>query len=201
MKNALFLFCLLFALRVSVCGASEPNALRNKMTHDTIVQGYACGRGDAWFYPDGSLNECRLARPTSLGDLRIPRGSIIDLWPDGAAHYLMLPRPTVLAGYRVRGGNRRGLSRGATTGFYHSGELRSIYLVGNQLIQGVPCRGGSWNTLTDPAGAQNVVEFYNDGSLESCKLARDFSGFRSGERISLPHLTGSPDISKTGAAQ
>ena len=201
MKNGRLLVCLLFALRVGVCGASEPNALHNKITHDTTVQGYACARGDAWFYPDGSLNECRLAQPTAVGDLRIPRGSIIDVWPDGAARYLMLPRATLLAGYRVRGGNRMGISRGAITAFYRSGELRSIYLVRNQAIQGVPCRGGFWNTLNDPIGAENVVEFYNDGKLESCRLARDFSGFRSGERIVLPHLAPWPDVVKTEASQ
>ncbi|HEX4308461.1 MAG TPA: hypothetical protein VHZ25_00470 [Acidobacteriaceae bacterium] len=201
MKKVLLFFCLLFVLRVSVCTAAEPNALRNTISRDTAVQGYACARGDAWFYPDGSLNECRLAQPTALGDLRIPRGSIIDLWPDGAAHYLMLPHPTLLAGYRVRGGNRMALSRGAATAFYRGGELRTISLAHNQVIQGVPCRGGAWNTLTDPTGSQNVVEFYSDGKLESCKLAHDFSGFRTGERIVLPRLVLSQDITKTEAAQ
>lgn len=189
MKSVL-LICLFFSLCTGVCTASEPNALRYQIPHDTTIQGYPCSRGEAWFYPDGSLNQCTLSRPAAIGsDLRVPRGAVIELWPSGAAHYLMLQHPGVLAGYRVRGSTRHGLSRGATTSFYRTGELRSFYLVSTQTIQGIPCRGGAWDTLTDPTGGENMVEFYRDGKLESCKLSRDFSGFRAGQRIVLPRLT------------
>jgi hypothetical protein len=188
------LVSLLFSLCAGVCSASEPNALRNKVARDTTIQGYPCAKGEAWFYPDGSLNQCTLSRPAAIGgDLSVPRGSVIELWPDGAAHYLMLQHPTVLAGYRVRGGTRVGFSRGATTAFYSTGELRSFYLVSSQTIQGIPCRGGVWNTYTDPTGGASMVEFYRDGKLESCKLSRGFAGFDAGQRITLPHLTVASD--------
>ncbi|HVT99430.1 MAG TPA: hypothetical protein VHE33_18145 [Acidobacteriaceae bacterium] len=190
MKSSLLLgllFLLLPGARVS--SASAPNALRNRISHDTVIQGYPCARGETWFYPDGSLNQCRLSHSATLGDLRVPGGSLVEFWSNGAAHYLMLQRPAVLAGHKVRGGTRWGLSRGATTTFYGTGELRSFYLVRNESVQNVPCRGGSWNTYTDPTGGQTVVELYRDGSLASCKLSRDYAGFRSGQRIILPHLT------------
>lgn len=197
----LLLLCLLLAAAVSAASASEPNAVRDKVLHNTTIQGFPCARGAAWFYPDGSLNQCTLAQPAALGDLRVPRGSVVELWPNGEAHYLTLPRATVLAGYRVRGADRLSLSRGATTAFYRTGELHSLYLTGNQAVHGIPCHGGAWNTFTDPAGNQNVVEFYPDGSLESCQLSRDFSGFRTGQRIVLPHPASPADSANTHPAQ
>lgn len=185
MKSATLLFCLLFA---SAAHAFAPNALRDRIAHDTIIQGHPCAKGEAWFYPDGSLNQCTLARPAEVGDIRVPSRSLIELWPDGAAQYVTFRHPTVIAGYHVRGGSRLGFARGATAAFYRNGNLRSIFLIANQTIQGVPCRGGSWNTFTDPLGGGNLVEFYEDGKLASCKLTRDYSGFRSGERLVLPHL-------------
>src|SRR5579863_9840141 len=110
----LLLLCLSLPLCVSVCTASEPNALRNKITRDTTVQGYPCARGEAWFFPDGSLNQCNLSRPAAIGsDLRVPRGAVIELWPDGPAHFLLLHHSAILSGYRVRGGTQHGLARGA----------------------------------------------------------------------------------------
>jgi hypothetical protein len=188
MKNALLLLCLLSTI-FGVCFASEPNAIRDKILHDTTIQGFPCAHGIAWFYPDGALNQCTFSRPVTLGDLRVPRDSVVELWPNGAARYLMLPRPTVLDRYRVRATSRIGFARGTTTSFYRTGELRSLYLLRNQTVQTVPCSGGAWNTLSDPSGAETRVEFYPDGNLESCRLSRDFSGFRTGQRIVLPNLT------------
>jgi hypothetical protein len=187
MKQAL-LFCLFFVSSISICTAAEPNAVRDKFLRETTVQGHPCARGDAWFYPNGALNQCRISRPINLGDLRIPRGSVIELWPSGAAHYVTLSRQTVLAGYRVRGASHLGL-RGSTTTFYRNGELHSIYLVKDQTIQGVPCRGGSWNTFTDPSGNANLVDFTPDGKLQSCKLTRNYGGLKAGQRLALPSIT------------
>jgi hypothetical protein len=185
MKSAALLLCLLFA---TAAQASAPNALRNRIPHDTVIQGHPCAKGEAWFYPDGSLNQCTLARPATVGDVRVPRRSLIELWPDGAAQHVTFRHPTVVAGYHVRGSSRIGISRGITATFYRNGNLRSIYLTADQMIQGVPCHGGSWNTFTDPTGAGNLVEFYEDGKLASCKLSHDYIGFRLGERLVLPHL-------------
>jgi len=199
MRHAVLLF-VLSLLSAGTSLASEPNALYNHISHDTTIQGFPCAKGETWFYPDGSLNQCRLSRPAVLGDVRVPGGSVVEFWPNGEAHFLLLQRPMVLGGYRVRGGTRRGLSLGATTSFYNTGELRSFYLVSNESVQGVPCRGGSWNTITDPTGGDNFVEFYQDGKLESCKLSHDFSGFRAGERIAMPHFTVASE-NRTRAAQ
>jgi len=201
MKKALLLFCFVLAGGLAVSGASEPNAIRDKLGRDTTLQSFPCARGDVWFYPDGALDQCTLSRSATVGDLRIPRGSVIELWPDGGARYLVLRRAGLLAGYRVRGGTRLALVRGATTAFYRTGELRSFYLMENQAIQGVPCRGGAWNTFADPNGSENQVELYPKGSLESCTLSRGYDNFPGGRRVVLAEPGNNTEVAKTAAAQ
>jgi hypothetical protein len=184
------LFCLVFAGMVGIAAASEPNALHTRIVHDTTLQGFVCARGDVWFYPDGSLNECRLAQPSSIGGWPVPRGSVIELWPGGAARSLSLGREVVFAGYRVSGGHR-----GSLTSFDSHGRLRSFALSQDQVVQGVPCRGGSrFGAATGDSGADRV-ELYPGGGLESCRLARDFSGRRAGERMVFPDLPAVSDNS------
>jgi hypothetical protein len=187
MKTALLSALVLFTVLESVSTASEPNALRARIPRDTIIQGFPCAKGDAWFYPDGSLNQCTLSRTTVLGDLQVPRRSVIELWPNGATRHLTLPHNGVISGYRVRGGALlRGSSQDDVTAFYPSGRLRSIVLVGDQTIHGVPCGSGASTLFSDSVDGGNHVEFYEDGQLQSCKLTRDFAGQKPGQRLVLP---------------
>jgi hypothetical protein len=188
MKTALVSAVITFAVLAGVCAASEPNALRAKLPHDTIIQGVPCAKGDAWFYPDGSLNQCTLSRTTVLGDLQIPRRSVIELWPNGATRRLTLLHNAVISGYRIRGGALlgRGSSKDDVTAFYPSGRLRSIVLASNQTIQGVPCGAGTSTLFSDSIDGGNHVDFFDDGQLQSCKLTRDFGGQKAGQRLMLP---------------
>jgi hypothetical protein len=190
----------LLAVVVSVCGASEPNAIHNKLPHDTTIQGIPCFRGDAWFYPDGALNECTLSKSTPLGDVQAPRRSIVQLWPDGTPHFVALPRNTVVNGYRVMGSPHLRLSSTLVTTFYASGKVRATYLANNQIIQGVPCRGGGWISLVQPMSVGNSVEFFSDGTLESCRLARAYGGFNGGERFFAAHVT-TAEVTRARPAQ
>jgi|SRR5580700_6604580 hypothetical protein len=187
MKNAHPVVCLAFAVFVCVCAASQPNAVRNKLVRDTAIQGIPCAKGNAWFYPDGSLNQCTLSHTTILGDLQVPRSSIVELWPNGAARHLTLPHDAVIFGYRVRGAALlRDSSRDDVTAFYPSGRLRSIVLAGDQTIQGVPCGAGASTLFSDSIDGGNHVDFYQDGKLQSCNLTRDFGGQKNGQRLLLP---------------
>ncbi len=202
MKTALLTVCLTVAVAVSTCGASEPNAIRNKLDRETTIQGIPCARGDAWFYPNGALNQCTLSRPATIGDVLAPLHSVIALWPNGAPHYLTIPRSAVVGGYRVMGTPRAGSSSAVVTTFYSSGKLHSVYLVADQTIQGVPCRGGSsWNLLAEPDRDANYVEFFDDGTLQSCRLARDYNGHASGQRFFLSRVAPVQEISKGVSAQ
>jgi len=201
MKTALLPICLMCAVGVSLCLASEPNAIRNKLDHDSTIQGIPCARGDAWFYPNGALNQCTLSRSTKIGDVLAPRHSVVEVWPNGAPHYLTIPRSAMVGGYRVMG-SRAGSSSTVVSTFYSDGKLRSVYLVGDQTIEGVPCRGGSeWNLLAEPGNDSNYVEFFDDGTLESCRLAHEYGGHSSGQRFSRPRVAAAAETGKSQPAQ
>jgi hypothetical protein len=202
MKPALLAVSLVFAVAVSVCSASEPNAIRNKLEHDKTIQGVPCAKGDAWFYPDGALNQCALSRNATIGDILAPHHSVIELWPTGAPHLLRISHNATVGGYRVMGSPRTGFPADVVTTFYPSGKLRSIYLVSDQTIQGVPCRGGgAWKLLAESASDNNSIEFFNNGRLEACRLARDYAGHTRGQRLFLPYLTAAAEIDRSEPAQ
>jgi antitoxin component YwqK of YwqJK toxin-antitoxin module len=165
------------------CDTSRPAVFRRKLEHTTEIQGYSCAKGYAWFYAAGQLERCGVSRETVFGDAHVPAGSIIVLRPNGSPRYCFLSHDTLIAGYRVMGPGWLPVAEGVTTAFYPSGKLKSIYLVEDQAIQGVPCRSGQWGIFTDPFGGGNHVEFYETGKLRGCKLTRDFSGVRRGQRF------------------
>jgi len=181
-------FCLALAVFAwtAAAGAPLPHLTRRHLGRDVVIQGYPCARGYAWFYDSGSLNRCFASRSTSFGEAQIPRGSVIQLWPDGATQFAMLAHRATVAGYYVSGGSFLGPAEGAITSFYRSGKLHTAYLVHNQTIQGVPCRGSQWGLFTDSINGGNYIVLYPDGRLRACKLTRDFGGQRAGHRLTLP---------------
>lgn len=186
MRNLIFFFLLACGLLAAADAAEkQPQPTRKKLAQDTAIQGYPCQRGYAWFYQDGKLNRCTVWRATAFGEAQVPAGSIIELWPDGTTNFVMLAHDAVVDGYNGMGGGPLGPAEGAITSFYRSGRLHTIYLVADQTIQGVPCRGGQLGMLTDPINGGNFVEFYENGALRSCKLTRDFGGQKRGHRLLL----------------
>lgn len=202
MKTALLPVCLAFVVAVSLCSASEPNAIRDKLDRDRTIQGVPCAKGEAWFYPNGALDQCALSRDATIGEVLAPKHSVIELWPNGAPHHLRISHNALVGGYRVMGVPRAGFSADMVTTFYVSGKLRSVYLVSDQTVQGVPCRGGSaWKLLAERGSDSNYIEFFDDGKLESCRLAHGYSGHATGERFFLPYLAAAPETSQSEPAQ
>lgn len=164
---------------------ATPTLTRQHLPADTVIQNYPCARGYAFFYSNGHLGQCAVSRETGIGDLLIPAGSILVLSEDGQPHHVFLAHDTWLGPYHAMGGSLVGPSEGAVTGLYPSGRLRSLYMVSDATIQGVPCRGGQWGLLTDRINGGNVVVFYESGRLNSCKLTADYNGVSRGHRITL----------------
>jgi hypothetical protein len=182
--KTILLIALTCTLSVPLCAAT-PNAYRKTLAQPTVIQGYPCAKGYAWFYPGDALKSCFLAQDASFGEAKVPAGSYITLLVNGRPRFVQLVQDAPVDGYAGRGGSFLGPSEGPITALYPSGKLRSIYLVGDQAVQGVPCRGGEWGFFTDHINGGNVVEFNQDGKLHACRLTRDFNGVRSGYRITL----------------
>ena len=176
---------LLLALSLQALAAEAPDTARKHLQQNTIIQGYPCAKGYAWFFCDGHLSRCFVSEETSFGEARIPQGSVIELLPDGSTRYVMLAHNSKILDFEARGGGLLGPAEGATTDFYPNGKLRSLYLVHDQTIQGVPCRGGQWGIFTDPVNGGNFVEFYENGKLKGCKLTHDYGGQLQRHRLTL----------------
>ena len=172
--------------------ATEAQLQRKTLAQSTEIQGYQCAKGVAWFYTDGKLKECAVARDTDFGVppqrtgspgtpvlARAPAGSWINLTRDGKPDFLFLVRDTNILGYSCRGGNRLlGPTEGAMTGFYPSGKLKYCWLTADREVQGVACAGSGMFS------GKSEVDFYEDGRLKGCKLAKDYGSLKAGERFS-----------------
>ncbi|MDR3746375.1 MAG: hypothetical protein P4K80_09625 [Acidobacteriaceae bacterium] len=178
MKALFRLICFLLVL-ISAGWAQRPATHRTTLRQDTVIQGYPCAKGYAWFYADGRLERCSVSRETTFGEAKIPVQSIIVLLPEGGPKYAMLNRDTVIAGSTCRGGGLLGPSEGAMTAFYLSGKLKQCWLAGDQIVQGVPCRSGG--LFGDALG--EGVKFYESGRLNSCKLSQEFASQHRGDRF------------------
>lgn len=159
----------------------RPAVSRKTLDQPTGIQGYPCAKGYAWFYPDGQLDQCSIAREIAFGEVLVPSGSIIHLLPDGKSQYVMLSHDAPVLGYRCRGGSWLGPGEGPVTALYPSGKLKVCYLAGDQNVQGVPCMGGGF--IADVFGGGSGVYFYESGKLQRCKLSADFGELKRGEHF------------------
>jgi len=177
MKALLLLSVLIGASLLSA--DAPPESQRKHLDRPTIIQGYACASGYAWFFPDGRLTRCTVSREIDFGDTHIPEGSIVELFPDGRLRYVMMKHYTVLNGVRCSGGGPLGPAEGSITALYPSGKLMSCYLDRDEAVQGVPCAGGGfWKAIV---GHDQAVEFYENGKLKSCRLSQDFGNHKRGD--------------------
>jgi hypothetical protein len=177
-KTALCAF-LLCSLASTAWAGSKPQTHRKKLDQPAEIQGYPCAKGYAWFFADGKLANCTVARETAFGEATIPAGSWITLLPDGRPRIAQMKHDAMVAGVTCMGGSWLGPSEGAMTAFYPSGKLEGCYLAGNQTVQGVPCMNGG--IFGDGLGSG--VGFYESGKLKSCKLTKDFGAQHKGERF------------------
>jgi len=164
---------------------AEVSAQRQTLGKPREINGVACARGYAWFYPDGRLQRCTASREIAVGVAQVQRGSVIELLPDGRPGYVMMQHDAAVGEVECSGGNLLlGASEGAMTVLYPSGKLKQCWLAKNQVVQGIPCmRGGVLGLFGDGARRDGGVKFYESGKLESCTLAKDYEGKRQGDHF------------------
>jgi|GEM_PF-426463 len=155
--------------------ATETHRYRKTLAQSIEIQDYFCAKGYAWFYANGQLESCAVARETEFGVARGPAGSWITLDAAGKPRILQLVRDTQISEYKCRGGNwLLGPSEGATTAFSPSGKLKECWLAEDQDVQGIPCvRSGVFS-------GYNSLQLFESGKLRSCKLSRDYGKLRRG---------------------
>ena len=149
--------------------AQEPPLTKIQLRSVTVIDGVACaptGRASAWTFPSGTLESCPLAHDTIVGGHHIDAGTWLYFNENRLLLGAWFEQDTRLAGHVCKGTGYKGWS----VRFHPSGSLQSCFLAGEETIQGVPCRKGSfWGELT--GGVQ--VSFHDNGALESCSVARD----------------------------
>jgi len=183
MKTLLSLSVLIGASLLSA--AAPPETQRKYLDQPTVIQGYRCARGYAWFFPDGRLNRCTISWEIAIGEANLPEGSIIELTQNGSLQYVMMKRDTVVSSVRCSGGGPLDPAEGSVTVLYPSGKLKLCYPAAGQMVQGVPCAsGGFWKAIV---GHDQAVEFYENGKLKSCSLSQDFGNQKRGDSfLQLP---------------
>jgi len=179
MRKTIFVALFLYGLANSGWAAPSPHTTHKTLNKPSEIQGYPCAKGDAWFFDDGRLNRCSVAREIQFGEARVPAGSYIDLYPDGTPNFVQMSHDAPVLGMTCKGGSLLGPGEASVVAFYPSGKLKQCYLASDQVVQGVPCMNGG--LFGDGRGGG--VTFLESGKLKSCKLTRDFDAFRRGDRF------------------
>jgi hypothetical protein len=179
MKKIVVLGTLLCGLFGTGWAQSKPQTYRKTLDRAAEIQGYSCAKGYVWFFMDGRLSQCTVAKDTAVGESLVPEWSIVSLGADGKPAFVFLRQDAWIAGVKCKGGSWLGPGEGASTAFYPSGQLKECFLAGDQTVQGVPCTNGG--IFGDGLGSGAL--FYEGGKLKSCKLAKEYGGQRKGERF------------------
>ena len=96
------------------CAAAEgsgPQTERKTLDAPTVIQGYPCARGYAWFYHDGALRSCAVSKEIQFGEATAPSGSRIHLTPAGKPDFVFLSGDAKVAGHECRGGGESPCNR------------------------------------------------------------------------------------------
>jgi hypothetical protein len=170
---ALVASSLLYTTVSALAAQQRPVLELRKLTTPAVIADIPCaptGRSYAQFYPSGQLASCPLAVPTVLAGHSLPAKTWVRLAEGGGLVSVWLPQDTYLGAHLCRGSGDRGWS----VEFHPTGALRLCYLAHEEVIDGVPCQKGSfWNELR--GGNETVVRFREDGRLERCQAAHDFT--------------------------
>jgi len=174
--------CLAVVALLGCWKPARPGSPPTKLETPRDIQGVPC-TGYASFAADGHLTSCVLAREHAFGPIVLPAESWVQLRADGSPESVLLrtSTPAMLDGHRCRGG-----SGGWAASFHPNGRLRSCYIVGDEIIDDVPCQHGSFR---GEATGGVVVRFHDNGRLASCRLFADVTiagrTYKKGDRVTL----------------
>ncbi len=138
------------------------NAAGEIITGPIEVQGLSC-QVPAQYHPNGQLKSCILARDDTLDGQPFPEGTRLAFTENGSLWRCYLSKDAEIHGYLCKG-----KEDGFRTLFYSVNKPKRIWLVNDEIIDNVPCAKYEYFSRND-------VTFHENGRLQSCKLARDFT--------------------------
>jgi hypothetical protein len=178
MRTTIGFAILLCGAHCVAVAASTPQSIRKSLPQPTVIQGFPCAKGYAWFFADGQLEKCTVTHEMPFGEATIPAGSWITLTEDGKPRFVQMLHDAPILGLTCLGGSWLGPSEGPTVSFYPSGKLKQCFLTADHTVHGVPCMksGGIFGnrSVSGPM-------FYENGRLKSCTLTTDFGTQHRGE--------------------
>lgn len=147
--------------------------VRRALPRDTVINGVPCARTKgppAEFYASGRLLECPLSRDATIATHLFPKDSWVLFHENGTLDAAWLSRHAQLSGQTCKGTGYKAWS----VRFHTSGALRSCYFPVNTVVEGVPCREGTfWGEIR--GGQRNTVYFHANGKLARCQASRAFT--------------------------
>lgn len=148
-------------LRYSLSGTDTTNII-GFVKNDTEIAGFPCKAGWVHFTKEWDPTLLCLSAATTVHNLKLVPNSWILLHPEKEYFSVVFPKDTTVQGYPCKGG---GGSKGARTGFYKSGKLRSFFATRDVQIDDVDCKGSIFHS----------VQLHENGKLKSAKLAKDLN--------------------------
>jgi len=161
-----------------LCGLAYA-AQRSDITASQRIQGFDCASGPVWHFDGGKLNSCKLAHDTRIGDYTVPADSWIRLRADGTVEFVMLAHAARIGGVICRGNGPEGFS----TALHPNGKLKECWPEGDQIVQGVPCRGANF---LSSMSSRTSVKFFDSGRFRGCVLSADYKTFKQGDGLLMP---------------
>lgn len=143
---------------------------------------------DISFRPNGEVGSAWLGKDASVYGQALPAGTVLHFGEGNRLRHFWLPKDTVLQGHLVKGQDD-----GAGSRLHPNGKLLAIWLVQDEVIDGVPCTS-SGNILRMGfgvlrLGTQRMVWFYDNGRLQQAMLSEDVTlqghSLKKGEVVSL----------------
>ena len=140
------------------------------------------------FNNNGTLSSCRISRETKFFGQILPAKTLVFFNHWGEKLSFWLPENTVIQGYLIGASDD-----GPGIPLYQNGRLKEIWLVKDELINGIPCTTSGnifkfgWHVIS--MGTDRRVKFYDNGHLQRAMLTSDIviqgHSYKKGELIFL----------------
>lgn len=159
------------------------------LSKETKILGYLIpGQSKLIFNKNGTLDQFILGKEAVILDQNFPANTrfFLNRWNENISFWL--PEKRNIQGYEIASSND-----GVGTPLFPNGKLKEIWLVKDQIIEGVPCSTGAnvfkYGFHVISLGTERRVKLYDNGHLKQAMLSNDCviqnHNFKQGEFIKL----------------